>query len=292
MFSQPITIIMGDSGTIVLLINPLAKKNKTQQIVAAINEILSKKKIPFASFTEHWPEEINTFKEVWLIGGDGALNYLLNFYKNISIPIVIFKGGTGNDFASKLYCPISINTQIKKVLTAEIKKVDAAECNGRKFINGVGIGFDGEVLKSMSAIRLLGGHLGYLWIVIRKMFSFKERLYQIQFDAENLSEKFLLVMITNSTTTGGGFIVSPEAKIDDGKLNMVLCRPLPILKRLKYLPVIEKGKHLNKDFILHKMVSNVVIECEEETLAQIDGELISAKTFDIKVLPGQYLFKY
>jgi YegS/Rv2252/BmrU family lipid kinase len=283
---------MDDSGTIVLLINPLAKKNKTQQIVAEINKILSKKKIPFASFTEQWPAEINIFKEVWLNGGDGTLNYFLNFYKDISIPIAIFKGGTGNDFGSKLYGPISINTQIKKVLTAEIKNVDAAECNGRKFINGAGIGFDGEVLKSINSIRLLGGHLGYLWIVIRKIFSFKEKLFHIQVDADNLSEKYLLVMITNSTTTGGGFMISPEAKIDDGKLNMVLCKSLPILKRLKYLPVIEKGKHLNKDFIIHKTVSHIIIDCEEETLAQIDGELISAKTFDIKVLPGKYFFKY
>lgn len=99
-------------------------------------------------------------------------------------------------------------------------------------------------------------------------------------------------MVTNSTTTGGGFIVSPEAKIDDGNLNMILCKALPVLKRLKYLPVIEKGKHLAEDFILHKEVSDIKIKCEEETLAQIDGELISAKTFDIKILPKHYLFKY
>jgi diacylglycerol kinase family enzyme len=65
-----------------------------------------------------------------------------------------------------------------------------------------------------------------------------------------------------------------------------------VLKRLKYLPVIEKGKHLDRDFIVHKTISNVLIDCEEGTFAQIDGELISAKTFEIKVLPGQYLFKY
>ena len=99
-------------------------------------------------------------------------------------------------------------------------------------------------------------------------------------------------MITNSTTTGGGLLVSPDAEMDDGKLNMILCKPLSILKRLKNLPIIEKGKHLNKEFILHKEISNIKIECENETLAQIDGELISAKSFDIKVLPKQYFFKY
>ncbi len=277
---------------ILLLINPLANKKVIAKTVAQITTALNERKIVFESFTESWPAEINIYKEVWLIGGDGTLNYFLNFYKSIEIPIVIFKGGTGNDFATRLYGKVSVREQINKVLAAEPKYVDAAECNGRKFINGVGLGFDGEVLRSINAIRLLGGHLGYLWMVIRKIFSFKEGFYQIQYNDDDLSGKYLLVMITNSSSTGGGFMVSPEAQIDDGKLNMVLCKPLPVLKRLKYLPVIEKGKHLNKDFIVHKTITNIKIECEKETLAQIDGELFSAKTFDIKVLPGRYLFKY
>ena len=278
--------------TILLLINPLGSKKRIDKITNQISKTLLQKEIAFLSFTKSWPSEINIYKEVWIIGGDGTLNYFLNFYKNIEIPIVIFKGGTGNDFSAKLYGDITVSEQINKVLNTEIKGVDAAECNGRKFINGVGIGFDGEVLRSIKAIRLLGGHLGYLWVVIRKIFSFKEKFYQIQYKDTKLSEKFLLVMITNSTTTGGGFIVSPEANIDDGKLNMVLCKPLSILKRLKNLPVIEKGKHLDKKFILHIEISEIKIVCEKETLAQIDGELFSAEIFDIIILPKKYLFKY
>ena len=283
---------METGQTILLLINPLANKKRIEKIHSQISTALSQRKIDFVSFTESWPVEINIYKEVWLIGGDGTMNYFLNFYTEIEIPIVIFKGGTGNDFAAKLYGNMNIVEQIIRVLNVAPQSVDAAECNGRKFINGVGIGFDGEVLRSMKVIRLLRGHLGYLWIVVRKIFSFREGLYQIQYDDNNLSAKYLLVMITNSTTTGGGFIVSPQAKIDDGKLNMILCKPLRILKRLKYLPVIEKGKHLDKEFILHKEIKEIKIVCEKETLAQIDGELFSAKAFDIKVLPKHYLFKY
>lgn len=278
--------------TIVLLINPLANKKRIGKIVSQVSAVLSSRNILFTSFTDSWPNEINSYKEVWLIGGDGTLNYFINFYNRIDIPIVVFKGGTGNDFATKLYDNISVSEQIEKILESEIKFVDAAECNGRRFVNGVGIGFDGEVLKSINSIRLLGGHLGYLWVVIRKIFSFREKDYKINFDKNALSRKFLLVMITNSTTTGGGFIVSPKAKINDGKLNMVLCKPQPVMKRLQYLPIIEKGKHIDKDFIIHKEVTNVQVECENETLAQIDGELFSARTFDIKVLPKQYMFKY
>ena len=103
---------MDNSGTIVLLINPLAKKNKTQPMFAEINAALSKKKIPFASFTENWPAAINAFKEVWIIGGDGTLNYFLNRYKLVNIPIVIFKGGTGNDFSWKLYGDVPVDGKL------------------------------------------------------------------------------------------------------------------------------------------------------------------------------------
>ena len=277
---------------ILLLVNPLADKKKVGNIIAKISTTLSKKNIPIKSFSDNWPLQIDIYKEVWIIGGDGTLNYFLNFYDTVAIPIVIFKGGTGNDFATRLYGNISVVEQIEKVLIADSKKVDAGECNGRRFINGVGIGFDGEVLQSIKAIRLLGGHLGYLSIVIRKIFSFKEQFFTIAFDDKKLSEKFLLVMVTNSSQTGGGFKVSPQAMIDDGKLNMVLCKPLSVLKRLLNLPLIEKGKHLQKSFIYHRELNNVKIDCEKETLAQIDGELMSAKAFDIKVLPGKYVFKY
>jgi YegS/Rv2252/BmrU family lipid kinase len=280
------------STQILLLINPLAKRKTIQKIVAQITTTLSERNIAFATFIGNWPSDINIYKEAWIIGGDGTVNFFLNTYPFIEIPIVIFRGGTGNDFATKLYGKIAVAEQIEVVLAAKPKYVDAAECNGRKFINGVGIGFDGEVLKSINAIRLIGGHLGYLWVVIQKIFSYKEAHYQMHYDEVNYSGRLLLVMVTNSTTTGGGFKVSPEAEIDDGKLNMVLCKPLAIVKRLRYLPVIERGKHLHKEFILHKTISTIKIECENETLAQIDGELFSAKTFEIKVLPGHCRFKY
>ena len=276
---------------IALLINPFPNKHRAQ-LCAKIISILTKKNIAFDAFTEAWPAAINFYKEAWVIGGDGTLNYFLNRYNNIEIPIVIFKAGTGNDFATRLYGKANVDEQIQRVLNAEPQPVDAADCNGKKFINAVGIGFDGEVLKSVHAIRLVGGHLGYLWVVLKKIFSFREKRYQITCDDNKLSGKYLLVMITNSTSTGGGFMVSPEASINDGKLNMVLCKPLSVLKRLQYLPVVEKGKHLHKDFVKHQQVCNIKIECEHETFAHMDGELISAKTFDITVLPRHYLFKY
>jgi diacylglycerol kinase family enzyme len=144
----------------------------------------------------------------------------------------------------------------------------------------------------MGAIRKMGGHIGYLWVVLKKIFSFREFSFTITTENKNINEKFLLVNIANAPRTGGGFLISPEAEINDGKLNMILCKPLPLLQRLRFLPVIEKGKHLELPFIHHQPIQSIQVSCTHLIYAQLDGELISDEYFDISVLPKYFLFKF
>lgn len=275
-----------------IFVNPRAGKGKALQIKAVVENTLQKKNIPFTSYTDIWPTHIHSIAEAWVVGGDGTLNYFINAYPDIKIPIVIFKGGTGNDFAWKLYNNRTTEEQISWALSARPQAVDAATCNGKLFVNSVGIGFDGEVLRSMGAIRKVGGHLGYLWVVIKKIFHFREYSFSISTISENSEEKYLLVNIANAPRTGGGFLISPKAEINDGQLNIILCKPLSLLQRLRFLPVIEKGKHLTLPFIHHRQVQQINISCEHSVYAQLDGELISNRQFSIHILPGSLLFKF
>ena len=277
---------------IAILVNPRSGRGKAVKTGNWIAKELTERNIMFVIFRNSWPEELINFREVWIVGGDGTVNYFLNQYKKIPIPLAIFKGGTGNDFAWKLYGNRDIHRQLDLVLNASARPVDAAQCNGLLYVNSLGIGFDGEVLRSMGHVRRFGGHMGYLWAVVRNIFSYKERSFTITHGNTDLTGKFLLVIVNNSSRTGGGFLVAPNASIDDGKLDMVLCRPLHLLNRLRYLPVIEKGDHLQLDFIEYSCPKEVSIVCEKESYAQLDGELFSSMSFNIKVLPGWMMVKY
>lgn len=279
-------------NSLAILVNPLSGKGKAIKTGQWLVKQLTQRNIKHELFTINWPKNMDRFTEAWVVGGDGTVNYFLNQYKNISFPLAIFKGGTGNDFAWKLYGDISLAQQLELVLTATAKWVDAASCNDQLYVNSLGIGFDGEVLKSIGTIRWMGGHLGYLWVVLRKIFTFKEFHFTIRSGDNVFTEKYLLVIVNNSSRTGGGFMVAPGASVNDGLLDMVLCKPLSVFKRLRYLPVIEKGKHLQLSFIHYSCPTQVSVECEKELLAQLDGELIKAKIFDIRVLPGRLLVKY
>ncbi len=277
---------------IAILVNPVSGNKNAYETGQKLQDMLLSKKNAYALFYENWPLTLVDFSEAWIVGGDGTINYYLNYYKDNRIAIALFPAGTGNDFAWKLYGDMPLQKQVDYVLNAPEKNIDTGVCNDMLYINSAGIGFDGEVLKSMKSIRRLGGHLGYLWIVIKKIFSFKEYHFKITVDDKVYHEEFLLVAVNNSTRTGGGFFVTPNASLTDGKLDMLLCKPLSLFKRLRYLPVIEKGKHLHLPFIEYQQAGKITIETSVNVYAQLDGELIEGSKFIFGILPGWLKIKY
>jgi YegS/Rv2252/BmrU family lipid kinase len=280
-------------GPIAILINRRAGKGKGREIANQLTTILKLRGIRCELFDAHWPLQYTGFSAVWLIGGDGTLNYFINHAPAPFPPLALFKGGTGNDFANLLYGEASLEEVVSKILVSTPRAVDMGICNGKRFINMAGIGFDGEVLKSMQTIRWLGGFLGYYYAITKNIFLFREPEYEIRVDGRPvIRKKLLLVQVANSSTTGGGFKVSPRASINDGKLDLMLCDPLGIFKRFLKLPLIRKGEHMEQPFVRHETVKRVVVKTYKPVPAQLDGELIVADQFEFGLIQGYLAFLY
>ena len=280
--------------SVAILVNVNAGKGKSNDVAIWLKKQLGLKQIETEIFSEHWPstEALNVFTDCWIIGGDGTINYFINKYPNCTLPLALFCGGTGNDFAWKLYGETTYKEQFENVISAAPKPIDAGKVNNQLFINCLGIGFDGEIIQSMKAIRFLGGTLGYQLAVLYKVLGFKEKTIIINAGKETWKEKFLLVLIVNSSRAGAGFYIAPTAEVNDGQLNMVLCKKLPIWKRLKYLPIIKKGKHLHFPFVIHRLGEQFSIESKNILPIQMDGELFYSNHLQVEVLPNKFLFRY
>lgn len=276
---------------IAVLLNSRSGKGKAIAVGEQIALELSLRKVRHKLFST-WPESLELFTETWVVGGDGTINYYLNKYKDARLPVALFPAGTGNDFARMLYGKMNIVQQITHVLQSTPRLTDVGSCNAMLYINSAGLGFDGEVLKSMQSIRRLGGKAGYMLAVIKNIFSFREISFKIFAGSKTWKGKFLLVAINNSKTTGGGIQVSPNASLDDGLLDLVLCDGLSTFSRIKYLPVIEKGKHLGLPFIHYLQGKEFIIESSEELSGQIDGEIIFGHHFIFRCLPAYLRVKY
>lgn len=278
--------------SIAILVNPLAGKGDSSKFVTWLENELLKRKIHFEVFHNHWPNDFLSFSDIWIMGGDGSINYFINQFPDCKIPLALFKTGTGNDFSWKLYGDASNKEIFEQVLHAEPQPIDVGKCNDTLFINSFGIGFDGDILKSMNAIRFLGGHIGYMLAVVLKILSFKEKVFEITLGDEKWIDQFLLVIINNSSRAGGGFMITPEAEINDGKLDLFLCKKLSVFQRLRYLPVLKSGKHTALPFTIGRKGQSFKIETTRELPIQVDGEMLCAKSVQVQILPKHFYFRY
>jgi YegS/Rv2252/BmrU family lipid kinase len=254
--------------------------------------MLSSKHILHSVYLDNWPEDLSGFTDVFIVGGDGTLNYFINHYLNIQQPLVLFKGGTGNDFHWLLYGTKNLEEQLQIALNEKAKPIDMGKCNGRYFINGVGIGFEGAVVKALTGRNKLPGKTSFLLTILKKIFTYRSANYAIQCDEKIISGRKLLVDISNGRRAGGGFHIAPKAAANDGLLDVVIADALTVLKRLRYLPVIEKGKHLGLPFIHYFQTNKISVESDEPMPYHMDGEYFEAEKITIELLPGVVHFHY
>ncbi len=282
-----------NSKNIAIVCNQLAGSGLSVVLAEKIIENLSSKKIAHILFKEKWPPDFNGFTDVWIVGGDGTLNYFINHYPNIQLPLVIFNGGTGNDFHWMLYGKINFKEQLQQALSAEPKLIDLGRCNEKYFINGVGIGFEGEVAKSLTGKNKKAGKASFMAMILKKIFSYRSGNYRVIADNKTFAEKkYFIIDISNGSRAGGGFHIAPQAKADDGLFDLVLIDALRPLIRLRWLPVMEKGRHLNLSFVTHFKAKQITIESKESILFHLDGEYYEAAKLTIDIMPGKLAFRY
>ena len=281
-----------EQRTIAVLVNPAAGKGRAEWVAEKVAARLRTAGFAMKLYPAQWPPVLTDYTDVFLVGGDGTLNYFINAYPFCSIPISLFAAGSGNDFSWKLHGKTTWEESFDIALKGPVKRVDAGTCNGRYFINGVGIGFDGQIVKSMGRKRFISaGHLAYLYTVLKKILFYKSAPLSISIDAIHYRRDVFMISIANGSRYGGGFIVAPHAILNDGLLNIVTINQLSMVARLKYLPAIEKGKHLHLSFMHAVTGRQVRIESEHIIPAHLDGELMEAAVFDIQILEGHFLFR-
>ena len=205
---------------------------------------------------------------------------------------MIFNGGTGNDFHWLLYANKTLEEQIEVALNESPKPIDIGKCNGRYFINGVGVGFEGAVAKALTGKKKHSGKTSFLITVLKNIFTYRSKNYWIQSSNELTQGKKLLVDISNGARAGGGFHIAPQAKADDGCLDVVIVASINPLQRLRYLPVIEKGNHLKIPIVHHYLTRQISIASDQMIQYHMDGEYFEDQKLVIEVLPAKIHFRF
>lgn len=284
---------MSQNRNILIVINPVAGKSSYEKRLYYLEGRLKEVQMDYKLFfTEHentgkLADTINnnpSTDEVFVMGGDGTLNYVVNEIQGKSLPISIVSNGTGNDSVKSIHGVLDFEKQVDIAISGTVRKFDLGICNGRYFVNGVGIGFDGEVVKEMvERGNKRGTHLDYLLTVLRIVAGFKEKMLHFSMDGNRFQRKVLIFTISNGTTFGGGFIINPFAKTNDGLLDVCILNEIAPIKRFWHLPKLKTGAHQKiKEAEFHQ-ATNISIEATDQLVAHLDGEFIGHPPFEISI---------
>lgn len=289
---------------LIFIYNPKSGKAKRENILSELTqeaesrgfEVIS---ISFFDFLENdYSHDIKRGRAVFIIGGDGTVNSVINSLINLGIdfpPLIVYPGGTSNDFANLLWSKGECTP--KKAFDALIEdnvcKVDLGEVNGRYFINVAGTGMFVDVaFETPNRKKQKWGVLAYLGEGLMKFSEYSP--FNIVFTNGGKKEKIkcYLVLVLNSKGAGGLRSLIPDASMNDGLLDVLIIKE-PDNNSIKIgnfdysvitlYPKILLGSHLQDERVLHYKLDSFSVECSQELKLTVDGEPGPELPFNFKV---------
>ncbi len=228
------------------------------------------------------------------IGGDGTVNEVVNGL--LRVPeggrpaFGVVPDGTGNDFGYLLGLrPGDLDGAARVIASGATRVLDAGEVNGRFFANSVGLGFDGEVAATAASVRYLKGFPAYLWSVFAVLASWENFELTMTADGRSISGRAFLAAVANGPRSGGGFLLAPDAKPDDGVFDVCRLGDLGKLEALRHLPKALDGSHLGLPWATILRAREVVLASDRPLTAHVDGNLATGVAHPdplrIRILP-------
>lgn len=263
-----------------IIINPFSGNRRGRQVGNLIAKKLSSDYDIELYFTEGAESATNRVKElindidaVFVVGGDGTINDVLQGVTGSQVPMGVFPFGSGNATALEMGIN-SMSGGIKKIQKGRIKTIDCGVLNGRYFINLAGIGFDSVVANDFNA-RKLRGLVGYLLVSGKNFLNYRPLNLSFNCEGKTWEEKVFMVSIANMRQMGNNALIAPMAKPADGLLDLCTVRPFPRILLPEMGIKLFSGKINDSQYYDHQHVKKIHIEGDFEYV-HIDGEPVRA----------------
>ncbi|MCK8114006.1 diacylglycerol/lipid kinase family protein [Anaerosoma tenue] len=287
------------SGSMLLIVNPAARHGETGPLVPAIEQLLQcvEYDLRLTEHTGHAAQiarEASSYDTIVAVGGDGTVHEVLNGI--MSRPehdrpaLGLIPTGSGNDTRRTLGVPEDIAEATLAVVSGRRRRFDVGVCNGVYFNNSFAAGLDARVTAKAVEYKATTKRSG-LWLYFTALIHvLLNELYphhvRITWDGSETEEADLLIVAaTIGATYGGGFKITPDAVPDDGLLEVCTIDPLSLPQALLRLPFVIIGKHTGMKVVHMSRRRSVLIESDEPMPAQIDGEVLVERRFEISILP-------
>lgn len=285
---------------VLLVYNAYAGHGRAGKMLPQVEAALVEQGIEFdlqlTSYPGHGIEivrgaDLGQFDGLLAAGGDGTLFEVINgYYQNPSerkIPIGILPVGTGNAFARDLELTNENWKEAIKIIAArKTRKLDVGKyhTHGQDYyyLNILGLGFVADVTEIAHKLKLFGNFSYTLGVLYRTLFLSSD-LLSLEIDGQKMERDCTFVEISNTRYTAN-FLMAPNARIDDGLLDVTLAKKLGRRRLLQSFPKIFTGEHIFMPEIETYQAKSIKIYSEKPKVLSPDGELIGITPVEIECL--------
>ncbi|MEN9713622.1 MAG: hypothetical protein RLZZ164_286 [Actinomycetota bacterium] len=288
--------------TLGLIVNPTAGRGKGKTHHAEIVAELNRLGVEFVDFTSRSREECEAKARVAIAsgqvtslavaGGDGMINIGANLAMEGGVPLGIIPCGTGNDIARALGLPIDDVVWATQILVDHrelLTQVDIGRASSSAgqffFLGSIAAGFDALVNARANRMKFIKGPSRYKWALYLELSRFKKISYQLVVDGEIHLVDGMLCTIANVPSYGGGMKITPDARINDGELDLFIVHKISRPELIKVFPHVYTGTHVTHPAVNIVRVKKVQIEAGQ-TPVFADGEAAGHAPVSIEVMPA------
>jgi YegS/Rv2252/BmrU family lipid kinase len=237
------------------------------------------------------------------VGGDGTLNEVVNGFfdeegrRLRDATLALVPSGTGGDFRRSAGIPVDADDCAHLIAHAPGRRIDAGRIDfgdgrHRFFVNIADCGIGGEVVAAVNRSRFKGGGARgsavFLGISLRTLLRFRGRPVRVVLDgSETIEESVQSVVVANGRYFGGGMQIAPEARLDDGRFDVVVVAALGRRRSLTSLPSLYRGTHLGNPGVRLERARRVEIRAlDGPLLFDVEGEQVGETPATLTCLPG------
>lgn len=226
------------------------------------------------------------------IGGDGTLHEILNGIEDFEhCSLGIIPTGTGNDFAESAGIPLSPTHAAEIIAFRAPETVDYIElASGLRSLNAVGMGIDVDVLKRTYAGKRRG-RSKYFYALIKSLIHFKSYDFTLKYDGKEEKHHGLIAALGNGRQIGGGIKLFPEARINDGYLDLIVVDYISKIGIIGAFASLVRGKiNKIKKVTAVRTKAAVLIPDAEKFTIQAEGELYDNIIIDAHIVENKLKF--
>jgi len=284
------------------IINPNSGSRRDAfDIAEALKSAFAAKARLHVAFTSHQGHALELargaiaegYKAIVLAGGDGTVNEVLPAVCGTDIMLGLIPKGSGNGLAREFAIPLNPRAAVEAFASYRPRRIDAGRVNGEYFINVAGLGVDAMIGRAFNVFGKKGprGRAPYYYFGLKEGFAYKPFDAELDCDGRALRARPLCLAFANGRQFGGGAIIAPRARPDDGLLHVVLIEYQPWYRLLRNLPALFAGTIDKVPFVTTMTGRRASVRVKGEIVYQLDGEARTAQgALSAEIVPGAISF--